>query len=183
MQAITASGLIPATNNRTGASNTRSRRGPVQGITPLPYVLNMDIVEDLLTGRNRSGSNNNNTDQENDSLALQEILLPLLPPDQQNLPNLIEILRSPQLRQAMLSLTGALDTENANIIFSNFNLRPEDGDQEMVRGDAVGALVSAINREAERNRNSTTNNNNNESSSSSSSSMTDDNKKDDPNKK
>lgn len=153
MQAITVSGLIPGpTVNRSSTTATGGRRSlgqPIQSITPLPYVLNMDMVESILTGRN---SNLSSDEQEKDSLALQSVLLPLLPPDQQTLPDLLQILRSPQLRQAMLSLTSALDTENANIIFSNFNLRAEDGDNEMARGDAVGALVSAMNRDAERNR-------------------------------
>jgi hypothetical protein len=44
-------------------------------------------------------------------------------------------LRSPQLQQAMDSLTGALQSENFNGIMASFGLNPADGAEDLARGD------------------------------------------------
>jgi hypothetical protein len=110
------------------------RRGA--GVTPLPYVFDADAIIALVSG----------------DAAMRDALLPLLPAGQQTLPHLVETLRSPQLRQALMSLTGALDTENSAAIFSNFGLNAADGDAQMAAGDAVGALAAAIQAQADRQR-------------------------------
>jgi hypothetical protein len=63
-------------------------------------------------------------------------------------------LRSPQLRQAAGSLSGALDTVNSPAVFTNFGLNPADGDAAMAAGDGVGALIAAIQAAADRARES-----------------------------
>jgi hypothetical protein len=125
MASLTSTGMLPAV--RRGAATT-----------PLPYVVDIDEVVALLRS-------------ESDGAArLRAELLPLLPPGQQDMTGLVASLRSPQLRQAMMSLTGALDTENAGPVFSNFGLRAQDGDAARARGDPVGALVAAVVEEAKR---------------------------------
>lgn len=56
---------------------------------------------------------------------------------------------SPQLRQALDSLTGALNTENFNSIFANFGLDPAAGADEAARGDSTGAFVRAVQQRAD----------------------------------
>ncbi len=50
-------------------------------------------------------------------------------------------LRSPQLQQALGSLTAALQSDNFESIFANFNLRPADGVDAINVGD--GSCVAA----------------------------------------
>ena len=107
----------------------------VSRITPLPAVLDAAAIEPLLR----------------ENAAMRDALLPLLPPGQQTPDNLYEILRSPQLRQAAGTLTGALEDSNAAAVFSNFGLRAADGDEAMAAGDSVGALVAALIARAARN--------------------------------
>lgn len=88
---------------------------------------------------------------------LRNSLLRHLPPGQQDAQNLIEILRSPQLQQAMASLTQALDEDRGGGgrgVISSLGLQGSDGDGAMNRGEGpVGALIAALIAEAERRRN------------------------------
>lgn len=61
-------------------------------------------------------------------------------------------LRSPQLRAALASLGGALQTDNINSVFANFGLNPADGSEEMARGDGPGAFLAAIQARADSTR-------------------------------
>ncbi len=81
-----------------------------------------------------------------------ESLLPHLPEGQQTAADLRSTLLSPQFQQALGSLSGALQTENFNTVFANFNLDPADGQEAVVRGDGVGAFVAALQAAAERKR-------------------------------
>eukprot|EP00611_Tribonema_gayanum_P008041 TRINITY_DN1750_c0_g2_i2.p2 TRINITY_DN1750_c0_g2~~TRINITY_DN1750_c0_g2_i2.p2 ORF type:complete len:136 (-),score=44.75 TRINITY_DN1750_c0_g2_i2:31-438(-) len=57
-----------------------------------------------------------------------------------------ETLRSPQLQQALASLTHALQSDNFNSIMSNFGLDANNPDSmaALSRGDGVQALLSAL---------------------------------------
>lgn len=61
-------------------------------------------------------------------------------------------IRSPQLHQAMSSVSGAMDSANAASVFANFGLRPADGSEALVRGDGSAALVHAVQARADRER-------------------------------
>jgi len=81
-----------------------------------------------------------------------QLLLPHLPEGHRSPSDLRSTLLSPQFQQALGSLTGALQTENFNTVFANFNLDPADGQEAVVRGDGVGAFVAALQAAAERKR-------------------------------
>ena len=61
-------------------------------------------------------------------------------------------IRSPQLHQAMSSVSGAMDSANAASVFANFGLRPADGAEALVRGDGSAALVHAVQARVDRER-------------------------------
>jgi UCH-binding domain len=118
--------------------------------TPLPYILDSESMIRFV--------------RENSSDVVPA-LLPHLPPGQQNMESLIEILRSPQLRQASMALSSALEatgrqsgTVGMQALFSNFGLRPSDGESELNRlggADRVGAMLAAIQAKVDRERGST----------------------------
>lgn len=112
-------------------------QGAHETIQPsLERVVDSEEVEQLLRGRP----------------DLQERLLPYLPEDLQSVEYLFQAIRSPQFRQSLSSLTGALQTENFNAIFQNFGLNPADGADENARGNSVGAYIQAIQSSADRDR-------------------------------
>ena len=80
--------------------------------------------------------------------SLRNSLLQHLPQGQQDVASLVEILRSPQLRQAISSLTQALEGGQGSILL-NLGLR-QDGQQANQGEGAVGALIAALIAEAER---------------------------------
>jgi len=88
--------------------------------------------------------------------SLRNSLLRHLPSGQQDVQNLIEILRSPQLQQAMASLTQALEDDRGGGgrgVISSLGLQGSDGG-DVNRGEGpVGALIAALIAEAERRRN------------------------------
>ena len=53
-------------------------------------------------------------------------------------------LRSPQLRQALGSLSAALQSDNYNSVLGNFGLDPAAGSEQMMRGDSVSAFLDAV---------------------------------------
>jgi hypothetical protein len=59
-------------------------------------------------------------------------------------------IRSPQLRQAMGSVSSAMDSTNGAAIFSNFGLNAADGGDQLAYGDGVAALVHAVQARANR---------------------------------
>ena len=111
---------------------------PPPGTTPLPYLLDADSLLPLLRAHP-------------DVVAA---LLPHLPPGQQDADNLAAILRSPQLRQAGMALSAALDSNAANLatVCASFGLRAEDGHAALVAGDSVAALVACVQAQAQRER-------------------------------
>jgi hypothetical protein len=137
-ESLASAGLLGAAGAGGAASGGKAikrRRGGGGGggisasVTPLPHVLDADVLSVLV--RENEGA--------------REALLPLLPPGQRTLSHLLATLRSPQLRQAALSLTGALDDGvNGGAVFASFGLRAADGSDALARGDAVGALLAAI---------------------------------------
>ena len=81
--------------------------------------------------------------------SLRNSLLQHLPQGQQDVASLVEILRSPQLRQAISSLTQALEGGQGSIL-SNLGLSIQDGQQANQGEGSVGALIAALIAEAER---------------------------------
>lgn len=134
---LDASALAAAFMQAAAAAGLRVPAARPQ-LVPIPYILEADAVMAALRAHPESVA----------------ALLPLLPPGQQTEADLWDILRSPQLRQAGMTLTGALDggAGNMNAVFANFGLRPQDGDAALVAGDPVGAMMAAIQARAERER-------------------------------
>jgi 26S proteasome regulatory subunit N13 len=76
--------------------------------------------------------------------AVQEQLVPLLAEGQQTPEQLEAIMRSPQLRSTLASLTGALQTDNFNSIMSNFGLDASRGMEALAAGNNVEAFLQAL---------------------------------------
>jgi len=116
---------------------------PEQVTTPLQSILSSDEIIPLVQADE----------------SLRHSLLCHLPSGQQDVQNLIEILRSPQLQQAMASLTSALEEDRGGGgggrgVISSLGLQGSDGEEAVSRGEgAVGALIAALIAEAERRRN------------------------------
>ena len=126
MAQLAASGLLGS-----GGGRKRPRGGGGGGgTTPLPCVLDADALSALVR---------------NGGPSVAAALLPLLPASQRSEAQLLDTLRSPQLRQAAMALTAALDdAHNAPSVFAAFGLQPSDGAASAARGDAVGALIDAV---------------------------------------
>eukprot|EP00753_Platysulcus_tardus_P004032 PLAT12516.17.p1 GENE.PLAT12516.17~~PLAT12516.17.p1 ORF type:complete len:398 (-),score=176.68 PLAT12516.17:76-1212(-) len=121
--AITASDLAAAFD-MLGSRAAAPRRV----LTPLSEVLSGDEVAPIV-------------ESSEDMVAA---LLPHLPEGQQTPSDLLQILHSPQLAQAVDQLTGALQSENFNSILSNFGLDPMAGAEHMAAGDGVMAFLAAL---------------------------------------
>lgn len=80
--------------------------------------------------------------------AVQQELIALLPEGQRSPADLADNLHSPQFQQTLSSLTGALQTENFNSIFANFNLDAAAGADALARGNGVEAFLTAIEAQA-----------------------------------
>jgi hypothetical protein len=76
--------------------------------------------------------------------ALRAELVAQLPEGQQSEVHLETALRSPQLRDAMRSLSRALNPENYATVMANFGLDPAVGSELLVRGEAVQAFLQAL---------------------------------------
>merc|ERR1712146_498998 len=76
--------------------------------------------------------------------ALRAELIAQLPEGQQSEEQLEIALRSPQLRDAMRSLSRALNPENYASVMANFGLDPGAGSELLVRGEAVQAFLAAL---------------------------------------
>lgn len=76
--------------------------------------------------------------------AVQEQLIPLLAEGQQTPEELEAIMRSPQLRSTLGSLTGALQTENFQSIMSNFGLDMTRGIDAINAGNNIEAFLQAL---------------------------------------
>jgi hypothetical protein len=71
-------------------------------------------------------------------------LISQLPEGQQSQEHLETALRSPQLRDAMRSLSRALNPENYASVMANFGLDPGAGGELIARGEAVQAFLAAF---------------------------------------
>ena len=71
-------------------------------------------------------------------------LLQFLPEDQRTQQHLEETLRSPQFRQSLTTLSSALQSDNFNNVMMNFNIDPAPGMQHLLRNDAIGAFIAAL---------------------------------------
>ena len=75
---------------------------------------------------------------------VRDALVALLPPGQQS-PEFLEAnIRSPQLRQAMQSLTAALNSSDYYSVFANLGVDAAAGQEHIARGDMVRAFLTAI---------------------------------------
>jgi len=101
-----------------------------QGEPPfsLTALINHDNAGDIVAG----------------SEEIRAALLPLLPEGLQTEEELAATLRSPQLRQALGSLSGALQSDNYNSVLGNFGLDPAAGSEHMMRGDSISAFLEAV---------------------------------------
>ena len=82
-----------------------------------------------------------------DDEKVVEALLPLLPDNMKTKTELRHTLTSPQLRQALVALSSALQSNNFNTIMASFQLNPSVGANEMARGDGIGAFLAAIQKQ------------------------------------
>ena len=76
--------------------------------------------------------------------TVRRALVELLPAGQMDEASLEANLRSPQLQQAMGTLTGALASENYNSVFANLGVDPAGGSEHLLRGDVVRAFLEAL---------------------------------------
>lgn len=75
---------------------------------------------------------------------VRDALIELLPPGQRS-PEFLEAnIRSPQLRQAMQSLTAALNSSDYYSVFANLGVDAAAGQEDIARGDMVRAFLTAI---------------------------------------
>eukprot|EP01029_Cantina_marsupialis_P024020 TRINITY_DN6077_c0_g1_i1.p1 TRINITY_DN6077_c0_g1~~TRINITY_DN6077_c0_g1_i1.p1 ORF type:complete len:329 (-),score=114.81 TRINITY_DN6077_c0_g1_i1:101-1087(-) len=81
--------------------------------------------------------------EELDDAELDE-LAKSLPEGQQTREQVIANLRSPQFTSTLRHMTHALHSDDVNSLFSNFNLNPVDGQDEMANGNFVSAFVRAF---------------------------------------
>lgn len=87
--------------------------------------------------------------------AVQADLVRHLPAEQQQSENLESTVRSAQFQQSLGSLSSALrNPDNLQSVLSNFGLNPADGHEQLLRGDGVGAFLSALQASANQNNSS-----------------------------
>lgn len=67
-----------------------------------------------------------------------------LPPGQQTDAQLEAALRSPQLQQALRAMGAALHGDNFHSLLASMGIDAEPGTAELMRGDAVAALIACL---------------------------------------
>ena len=98
-------------------------------------------------------------------------LLQYLPEEQRSEAYLEETLRSAQFFESLRMLSHALQSDNFNSVMMNFNIDPAPGMQHLIRNDAIGAFIAALQatvdaqKSSESNSSSTDSNNNNNNNS------------------
>ena len=85
-------------------------------------------------------------------------LIQYLPEDQRSEAYLEETLRSPQFRESLRMLTGALQSDSFNSVMMNFNIDPAPGMQHLLRNDAIGAFIAALQATIDAQNSDTSNN-------------------------
>lgn len=134
---------------RPGSSTTAAAQQPFRQRVPATPALS-----DIITGEDivRSGIL--------DDPAVRAELMQHLPESQRTDEHLRRTVRSAQLQQSLGSLTAALrNPDNFQSVMSNFQLNPADGNDQIVRGDGVGAFLAALQAVADRQRNNANNSN------------------------
>lgn len=81
--------------------------------------------------------------------SVRAALVAQLPEGQRTEENLEAALRSPQLSDALRSLSRALQGESFASILASFGMNPSDGNDDLARGNAVAGFLAAL-REASR---------------------------------
>jgi hypothetical protein len=122
----------------------------------MPPELQAMLIQQMLASRAERSAPLSHIINADDALAVATAsdsvaagLAAELPEGQQDPSHLEAAIRSPQLAQALRSLTGALSTDNFETIFANFGLDPAAGADLMARGDAVGAFLAALQAKAD----------------------------------
>jgi hypothetical protein len=111
----------------------RALEGPT--MTPnLARILNGDALDTLLEDADEDVVNT---------------LISLLPEGRQTEQELRMTFRSPQLRQTLVQLSKALNSENINMVIMNFGLDARAGANLLQIGDGIGAFLAALEAEAE----------------------------------
>mmetsp|Transcript_55460 Transcript_55460/g.82172 ORF Transcript_55460/g.82172 Transcript_55460/m.82172 type:complete len:443 (-) Transcript_55460:192-1520(-) len=83
--------------------------------------------------------------------AVRSKLIELLPENQRNDSDLEENLRSPQVQQALKSLTSALSGEGSfNEVILNFQMNPEDGTKALLEGNPIQAFLDCLVKSVEK---------------------------------
>jgi hypothetical protein len=123
-----AEGLDFSNMQQMMAAMQQQQYGPRVPIVPLTSVVDASVVEPFVSGNEEA----------------QQALLSHLPEGMQTTGELYNTLRSPQLRQALGSLTNALQTDNFNAVMANFGLDPAAGSAALQQGNGIGAFLDAV---------------------------------------
>jgi hypothetical protein len=81
---------------------------------------------------------------------VRNTLISLLPDGRQTEEELRLTFHSPQLRQTLVQLSKALNSENINMVITNFGLDARAGAHLLQIGDGIGAFLAALESEIER---------------------------------
>lgn len=112
----------------------RALEGPT--MTPnLARVITSDVLQEMI----------DESDEET-----KQALLALLPEGRQTMEELRLTIRSPQLRQTLVQLSRALNSENIGIVLASFGLDASAGMQLLQIGDGIGAFLAALDDQVER---------------------------------
>jgi hypothetical protein len=113
---------------------TRALEGPE--MTPsLARVVTGNALEELLQDADEDVKNT---------------LISLLPDGRQTEEELLLTFRSPQLRQTLVQLSKALNSENINMVITNFGLDARAGAHLLQIGDGIGAFLASLEDQVER---------------------------------
>jgi hypothetical protein len=112
----------------------RALEGP-QMTPSLAHIVNGDALSILLQ------------DADED---VKRTLISLLPEGHQTEEELRCTFRSPQLRQTLVQLSKALNSENINMVITNFGLDARAGAHLLQIGDGIGAFLAALENEVEK---------------------------------
>lgn len=81
---------------------------------------------------------------------VKQTLIALLPEGRQTEEELMRTFHSPQLRQTLVQLSKALNSENINMVIQNFGLDARAGAHLLQIGDGIGAFLAALEDQVER---------------------------------
>jgi len=150
-----ASSAVPPIANPSATSTTTSSSNPTPTLSNATQQLTQEALSNALRQaatvlRTPSLSNILTGDELEklfaESPSVRESFLPLLPEGRRTEEELRITLRSPQFRQALDSLSKALQGDNLEAIMASFDLDPRQGGgaDALARGDGIGAFIAAI---------------------------------------